>query len=188
MNNLERNYMETNIAAQIMSETMRLNRLDTGQKPTVDDVEPIPLDDFREAFESYGDDFLSDELLNRVLAGVEKNYDSIKENYPEGSKLLVAAFPCNINGSLFSDEAIKDGQYLTTLFIDKKTGLNVGFGALSPSTHAKMLPEEIQEKCSFEVHYDSTGTYPSDEKDFEQFAEQYRNAYHELRKLLKSDQ
>lgn len=182
MENLGSNNMKFNIAAQILSETDRLNDLaDNEQRPSVEGVKSLPLNYFREAFEEYGDEFLSDELLDTVLAGVKK--DSIKENYPEGSKLLLAAFPCNINGDIFSDKDMQNGAYLVTLYIDKKTGLNVGFGALRLSTHAKMLPKKIQKKCSFEVHYDSDS---SDEVDFKQFAKQYRKAYKALRKLLKS--
>ena len=185
MENSERNNMKELIAAKIMVETKRLNDLAApGEKPSAEDVRQIPLDDLKEAFEEYGDKFLSDELLNKVLDELKMRFDSFKESYSEGTKLLLAAFPCNINGTLYSEEEIKDGEYLTAFTVNESTGLSMGFGALTPSTHAKMLPEEIQENCSFKVHYHSDTPYADDE-DFKMFAEQYTKAYHELRKLLK---
>lgn len=185
MENLGLNNMKELISAKIMVETKRLNELAaSGEKPSAEDVAPLALDNLREAFAEYGDEFLSDELLNKVLDELKIKFDSMKESYPEGTKLLLAAFPCNINGTLYSEKDMKNGEYLTAFTINESTGLGVGFGSLGPSTHAKMLPEEIQDKCTFKVHYDSETSY-ADDKDFEKFAQQYRNAYHELRKLLK---
>ena len=186
MESLDQNNMKSNIAEKIFSETKRLNNFaDSGLKPSAEEVESIPLKDFREAFEDQGDDFLSEELLNRVLDNFKNSYDSLKENFPEGSRVLIAAFPCNINGTIFPEEIMKKGGYLTNLFIDKKSGLSIGFGALRPTTHARMLPKEIQEQCSFTVHYDSKVSW-ADKKDFEKFAEQYSKAFHELKRLLKT--
>ena len=184
MENLRLNDIKFNIAAKIMAETKRLNELaNSGQSPSVKDVEPLPLHDFREAFESYGEEFLSEGLLNRVLRDLKNRKDLLKEYYPEGSKFLIAAMPCNINGTLFSDEDIQNGEYLINFFIDESTGLSIGFGTLRPSTHAKMLPVEIQKRCSFTINYDSDKPY-STEEDFKKFANEYRKVYHELRKLL----
>jgi hypothetical protein len=186
MNDLyEMNYI---VSAVIMNETMRLNRLfDAGKNILLENVDSFKIEDYRKAFEGYNNDFLSEELLNKVLANFMRYKYSLKEFFPEGVKVVVGAFPCNINGTIFTEEEMKEGKYLTNLFVeDEETGLSLGFGALRPSTYANMLPQEIQNMCSFKAHYDSDPKNQSTtEKDFEKFAEQYRNAYHELRKLLK---
>jgi hypothetical protein len=188
MENLEFDNMKSKIADKVRNETKRLNELaERGEQPSPKEVKAIPLDNFREAFDEYGDEFLSEDILNKVLKQFEKNLDSLKLIYPEGSKLILGAFPCNINGTIHSDEDIKNGKHLTTFFIDKKTGLSHGFGSLRPSTHAQFLPGEIKEECSFTVHYDSETPWV-DDQDLEKFKEQYSNAYHNLKELLKGEQ
>lgn len=174
------------IAARIMAETMRLNNLD-GQ-PSAEDVEAMPLDYFQEAFEEYGEDFLSDELLEDVFFKLESRFfdHNFKLAYPEGTKILVAALPCNINGTLYEEEDIQDGEYLNDFVVNESTGLSLGFGAIAPTTHAKMLPKEIQEQCAFKIHYGSELPF-ADENDFENFKKQYTEAYQKLRKLLKGE-
>lgn len=185
METTKHNEMLSHIAALIAAETRRLNKLrDSGETITVENIQPIVIDDYREAFVDFDKDFLSDKLLNQKIKGFYANLYKLKQYYPEGSIVMLTAFPCDINGFPYNDEDNKNGQYLTTMFIDETTGLSTGFGALSPTTHTKLLPKEIQEKCSFKVHYDSKTPW-ADEKDFAKFSEQYTHAYRELQKLLK---
>lgn len=156
----------------------------SSKQSKAEDVPKILLDDLRGAFEEYGDEFLSDKLLNKVLEEVERTFDSFRAAYSKGTRIVLAALPCNINGTLFDEEDIKSGEYLTAFTVNKLTGLSMGFGALTPSTYAQMLPEEIFNSCSVIVDYKSD-TNDTDDVDFENFKKQYTKAYKELRKLLK---
>jgi hypothetical protein len=179
------NEMFDKIANQLFAESKRLNELrSAGEEVTTEGVEPIALEEYREAFIDMPPEFLSNEHLEQELKRLKDNLYKLKQFYPEGSNIQLATFPCTDVGLPYSDEMIKERRYLIPMFINEKTGLSTGYGNMNPSTHAKLLPKEIQENCSFTVHYEAD-YQEADEKDFEQFAVQYTKAFKELQRMLK---
>ncbi|MFC1599907.1 hypothetical protein ACFL3T_02670 [Patescibacteria group bacterium] len=185
MEQSNQNEMFDKISQILFSESKRANTLrDDNQEVTTKGVHPIDLEEYQEAFLDIQPEFLSDEHLELELQHYKDNLYKLKSYFPEGSFVQLATFPCNDLGSPFSDESINKRRYLYRLFINKETGLSTGYGTIGPAAHVKLLPKEIQEKCSFTVKYDSDTPW-ADEKDFEEFSAQFTKAYKELQRLLK---
>lgn len=187
MESLNNNEMFNEVSNKITAESKRVNDLrDKGEKVSSEDVESIDLGKFKEAFIDMPTEFLSDELLEKELNHLKMNIHKLKYHIPEDTKIILAAFPCGVDGLPFEDEEIKAGSYLTSIFVNEKIGLGSGYGTLQPSAHYKLLPKEIQEACAFKVNYDTEQGDPADEKDFEKFTAQFTKAFKALQKLLKS--
>ncbi len=184
MENLDYNDKASIISMKILNETQRLvQKHNAGEPIDVNEVKSIPLDDLREAFEQYGDNFMSDELLERIIRSIKKT--DIKKLYPDGCKLLLGAFPSDANGNVYTEAEIKKGEHLTILFLDPKTGLSSGYGGgVIFNTYAKLLPQEIQDHCTFTPKYSLPYPIPS-KNDANEFIEKYLEAYKNLKKLLK---
>ncbi|MFC1810948.1 hypothetical protein ACFLZH_05590 [Patescibacteria group bacterium] len=187
MEESKQNEMFEEISGVLYSESQRINGLrDAGEKITTEGVEPIALEKYQQAFLDIPPEFLSDEHLEQQLQHFHEHLYKLKEIYPEGAYIQLAVFPCNDLGLPYSEESINERRYLITLFVNEETGLSTGYGNIFPSTHAKLLPTEIQKPCSFKVHYESDTPW-ADEKDFAQFSDQYTKAFKALQKLLKSE-
>jgi len=185
MKNLDASSRDSLVATEILSEAQRLTRAhSTGQPISVGQVQRIPLADLQDSFLEYDKDFMTDELLQRIKDVIRRR--EIKLMYPEGSKLVLGAFPSNHNGAIYTPEEIKEGKHLVLFSIDTETGLSSGFTP-GLNTFAGMLPKQIHEQCTFEPKYNS-GDFPvASKKDYESFIKQYEKAYKELRRLLKGE-
>ncbi len=183
MENTDSHIMANDVAKTIGTMTEQTNSaLNQGATPAMNDVQPIDLLEFQESFRELGVEVLPDSLAESKLAELKNQLYKLKTRFPEGTHVLLAAFPCDANGRLYSDEELKNHDYFKTLFVDEKTGLSSGFGSWT-NGFSKLLPKEIQDQCSFTVHYSSIMPY-SDDKDFEQFSSEYKKAFHALKALL----
>ncbi|MFC1599791.1 hypothetical protein ACFL3T_02065 [Patescibacteria group bacterium] len=188
MNKLEFNQSDAIVAMTILNESQRLVEYNNAGVPiSVDQAESIPLEDLQEVFEVYGDDFMSDELLEAKLDYFKQNFRNLREKYPKGCKLLLGAFPCENDGTMYTPEEIKQGECLTILYVDPETGLSSGYGSERLNTFAKLLPKEIRDACSFEPQYQIPNITHVTKEDGEAFAKQYKEAYKALRKILKGE-
>lgn len=172
------------ISARVMAETRRLNELhNSGETPPAEPLSRIQLEELNRAFREYDVEVMPDTLLEDLLKVLERWRDYIRRRFPEGQRVMLAAIPCNINGSVHSGDDVELGEHIVTFWIDENTGLCRGYGALRPSTYWMMFPHEIQEQCSFIVRY-SEGFTSAAESDFDEFCEQYGAAFKALKDLL----
>lgn len=179
------------IAEKIGQETERMNKAaNSAVLPESSGTEPYDLYAWRESFVEHGVKILPDTLAEAKLDEMKKELYKLKQRFPEGSEILLAAFPCDSNGFIYREDDIKNGKYFVILFVNSEKGLATGYGS-GPGTQYRVLPAEIQAKCRFKVHYRSEESSEgnnlkagADEKDFEDFSAGFMQAYRELQALI----
>jgi len=173
------------IAEKIGTETEKVIKSpDPFKAPEGPGPVPFDIDVYRESFAEMGADILPDKLMEETLAGLEKESYKIRQRFPEGSEVMLAAFPCDSNGCIYTTEEMKEHQYFKILFVNEEAGMATGYGSIA-GTQYRFLPAEIRAKCKFTVHYGSQRMVMDHQKDFEDFSAPFRKAYGELQKLLK---
>ncbi len=169
-------------ADYVLAETQRVRKLDSAvpKVETEKVVYRFRLAEYVQAMaELNGNQALSPDFINKRLESIRDDFYKFKNKIPQGVKCLVAIFPCNQNGTLYTNEEIKRGKQVEIFLIDPKTGLS-----LEGDTLAAMLPQEVHEKCSFIVEYQTNPSPFISQAEWTTFEAKLRTAYANLQSLL----
>jgi hypothetical protein len=153
-----------------------------GLKVTTEWVKVREKEEFIDAFSDV-ENFLDNSVAERFLAPLKSEPYKMRERFPEGTVVQLAAFPCDINGRLLKSDEMKNHAYFKIYYVDEKTGMAVGEGGLLPQTHAALLPQEMRTQCRFKVKYPENPKNADD--DYEAFAAAFKTAFLNLRNLIK---
>lgn len=204
MSEVNEHIMLSEVADKIGKITEEKNlRQNSKTEYTVDDVAAVkPLDPlmFQGAFQELEGEVLTDECLTSYLAQIQKaifrasanvdpsmkaidEYTQMRKIYPEGSTIMLAAFPCDQNGVAYNAEDIAAHKYFKVLYIDPKTGTSSGFGSWY-GPYANILPTAIQQNCKFTVQYPKE-LPRSSQKDWEYIEKTLKEKFTALQKAIK---
>lgn len=142
----------------------------------------ISQEEYRDACSYLGADILSADQLEKIMRYVDKNWKEIKASYPEGTKLCVAVIPTSEMGKELAQFEVKAHAYLKLLHVSHINGLTYDF-AFKEGRYFELLPQYMQDECSFVVHYDEpSNNLPG--KDTTTFKDAYKKAYNRLRSFF----
>ncbi len=127
---------------------------------SVQTLDPASLQDFRAAFRAIGEEALSQEALQARVGGsldvdnlpayiLSKWQQTLAEQFFDGSTVLVAPFPCNLNGKAYSKDEVKQGNHIHVVAVDESTR----HGAHGDSMFA-VLPQQVWSAGSFRANFD----------------------------------
>ena len=173
------------IAEKIGTETEKIMKsADPFKAPEGPGPAPFDIDVYRESFTEMGAEILPENLMEETLAELRKESYKIRQRFPEGSEVLLAVFPCDSNGLIYTPEEMKEHKYFKILFVNDVAGMATGYGSMA-GTQYRFLPDEIRARCKFTVHYEAQADRMDHQKDFEDFSVSFKKAYGELHILLK---
>lgn len=169
------------LADWVAAETRRCLVLQTDGKTVTTDglVHKFSLPEYKEAMQVMAtEQVLSEKFLQSRIEYFLREVYKFKQKFPRGSRLIVGILPCNANGTLYSDAELSEGKHLNLFLVDPNTNMGI-YG----DTLAALLPQEIEEKCSFIIDYDHGDNLLS-EAEFQRFHHSLGQAFANLRDLL----
>ncbi len=182
MNGLENKHSALrDFADYVLAETQRVRKLDPTQASTDlgEVVHRFTLSEYVQAMDELGGNLaLAPEFIDKKIQNIREDFYKFKSKVPQGTKCLIALFPCNQNGTLYIAEEMKKGKQLEMFLIDPQTGLTI-----HGDTLAAMLPQELHEQCSFTVEYRADSPFLSPE-EWRIFETKLRSVYANLQSLF----
>lgn len=120
------------------------------------DLQSFKLPELQEAFDELGVTQFNSAGLDSRIAYYTENLYKLKNIIPNHTKIQLAFLPADINGRLYSDQEIANGDNCVLFFSEPDSPLSYGLGGTALSYHSKLIPLELQEPCSFVFDYLST--------------------------------
>jgi hypothetical protein len=181
-----KNYNQaSDLARRIREETSYIGSLN-GIKPDsehLQKLQPFKSAELKEAFDELGVTRFNPIGLESRITYYGQNLYKLKNIIPNHTKIQLAFLPADINGHLYSDQEIANGDNCILFFSEPDSALSYGLGGTAFSYHAKLLPPELQEQCSFVFDYIST-TQEAEQKDLDLLKEKLFKAFSNWQKIL----
>ncbi len=122
--------------------------------------------DFRAAIRAVGAEVLSPEALQARVGGLDSDnlpahimakwQQTVAEQFLDGGTVLVAPFPCNLNGKVYTSEEVKQGTHIHIVPVNAATRRGVhGDGMFA------VLPLQIWNAGTFKVNFERDRADPS---------------------------
>jgi hypothetical protein len=129
-------------------------------------LEACTFQDFRAAIRAVGVEVLSQEALQARVGGLDSDnlpahimaqwQQTVAEQFLDGGTVLVAPFPCNLNGKVYTAEEVRQGTHIHIVPVNVSTRRGVhGDGMFA------VLPLQIWNAGTFKVHFERDSANPS---------------------------
>lgn len=123
-------------------------------------LDACSLQDFRAAIRAIGEEALTEEVLQARVGGsmdvdnlpahiISRWQKTLADQFFDGSTVLVAPFPCNLNGAAYTKEEVVQGNHIHVVAVDESTRR----GAHGEGMFA-VLPLQVWQAGTFKVNFD----------------------------------
>lgn len=181
-----KNYNQASLLAnRIGQETDYITRLNgaTPDPEHLQKLQPFKLPELQESFDELGQTQFTSAGLDSRIVYYQENLYKLKNIIQNHTKIQLAFLPADINGRLYSDQEITQGDNCILFFSQPDSALSSGLGGIAPTYHAKLLPPELQEQCSFVFDYSSETPW-ADQKDLDSLKEKLLLALSNWQKIV----